>query len=569
MENPKKDQQAQPVDALRLREFNRILDTYRAGRAATQERVIASENWWKLRNGAEDDQGGDAFRSRSAWLHNVIVSKHADGMEAFPQPVILPREPQDREEARRLSDIIPCILERNHFEDVYSSVLWQKLKTGTGVFKVAWDPCRSGGTGDIAVEGVSLLNLFWEPGVSDVQNSRYLFHLELCDRDLLQDRYPEADLKSAGSGQLLSKFLYDDAVDTSGKCAVVEVYYHVGGLLQYCKYVDETLLFASENDPLYAAFGWYDHGKYPYVFDPLYPIEGSPCGYGYVDLCKNPQTQIDLLNTAFLENAMVGAKPRYFTRADANFNRQQFLDTTQPLVDVVGNLDEKSLRRIDYQPLDGVYMHVLDSSIRELRETSGNTETSTGNIASGVTAAAAIAALQEASGKTSRDATRSAYRAYGRVVELCIDLMRQFYLTPRRFRVSGRASQPEFVLYSNAGLQPQDQGEEFGVNLGYRSPLFDVRVRAQRQNAYTTLSQNELALQLFREGFFHPDLARQAAGCLELMEFEGKDRLQAYLAAQQDSPAPEPLPQRPGTLPPIPETETQRGERLHQMAVSP
>ena len=568
MEQTKEQTPRKPVDALRLREFNRVLDRYRSGRAATQERVIASENWWKLRNGGPQEEVG-TFRSRSAWLHNVIVSKHADGMEAFPQPVILPREPQDRAEAEKLSDIIPCVLERCHFEDVYSTVLWQKLKTGTGVFKVAWDPTKNGGLGDIAVEGVSLLNLYWEPGVSDIQQSRYLFHLELCDRDLLQERYPDADLGSKTGSLGFSRFLYDDTVDTSGKCAVVEVYYHEKGLLQYCKYVDETLLFASENDPLYAAFGWYDHGQYPYVFDPLYPIEGSPCGYGYVDLCRSPQTQIDLLNNAFLENAMVGARPRYFTRADANFNRQQLLDTSQPLVDVVGNLDEKSLRRIDYQPLDGVYMHVLESSIRELRETSGNTETSTGNIASGVTAAAAIAALQEASGKTSRDATRSAYRAYGRVVELCIDLMRQFYLTPRRFRVKGQGSEPDFVLYSNAGLRPQDQGEAFGVPLGYRSPLFDVRVRAQRQNAYTTMSQNELALQLFREGFFHPELADQAAGCLELMDFEGKDRLQAYLKARQAAPMPEPLPRASGDGLLPGESQIDRGKHLAQMAVVP
>ena len=563
-----------PVDSLRVREFNRILDRYRAGRATTQARIIASENWWKLRNSAGESDTArssvNGFVSRSAWLHNVIVSKHADGMEAYPQPMILPREPSDTDEAQMLSSIIPCILEQNHFEQVYSAALWQKLKTGTGVYKVVWDSQKLGGMGDIAVEGVNLLNLFWEPGITDIQSSRYLFHIELTDYDLLCEEYPDLDLQAQGRNMVVSKFMYDDTVDTSDKVAVVEVYYHVGKRLQYCKYVGETVLYASENDPLYADWGWYDHGQYPYVFDPLYPIEGSPCGYGYVDLCKNPQTQIDLLNTAFLENAMVGAKPRYFTRSDASFNRRQFLDTTQPLVDVTGNLDEKSLRRIDYQPLDGVYMNVLESSIRELRETSGNTETSTGNYANGVTAASAIAALQEASGKTSRDATRSAYRAFGRIVEMCIELMRQFYDAPRRFRITGTMGENEFVSYSNAHLVPHYQGEDFGIDLGYRSPVFDIKVKAHKENAYTTMSQNELAMELFRQGFFNPQLTEQALSCLELMEFEGKDRLVQRLTQQSATPPAPPVPRGGrvhiggGEDAPI-----ARGHRMAQQAVMP
>ena len=46
----------------------------------------------------------------SGWLHNVIVSKHADAIEAYPEPNILPREESDRAEAKVLSAIIPCVL---------------------------------------------------------------------------------------------------------------------------------------------------------------------------------------------------------------------------------------------------------------------------------------------------------------------------------------------------------------------------------------------------------------------------------------------------------------------------
>lgn len=534
--------QVQGIGPEQIKKFTQVLEKYKAGKAQTEARILASENWWKLRNSTEEQKttniGKDGgFKSVSGWLHNVIVSKHADAMEAYPEPNILPREQDDRAEARILSAIIPCIMEQNHFEQTYSDVAWQKCKTGTGVYKVVWDTGKLNGLGDIAIERVNLLNIYWEPGVTDIQRSRYFFHTELWDKDVLEQMYPDK-LKDKLMGQafMSTKFLYDDHVDTENKATVIEVYYHkhVGGkrTLQYCKYVNDIVLFATENEPDMAMRGLYDHGRYPYEFDALFPIEGSPCGYGYVDLCRNPQTEIDLLKTSFVKNAMVGATPRYFRRQDGGVNTEQFLDLSNPLVDVNGNLGEDALRRIEFAPLDGIYVNVLDRTIQELRETSGNTETSTGNIASGVTAASAIAALQEASGKGSRDSTASAYRAYGAIVDLCIELIRQFYDLPRQFRIVGNYGAEQFISYSNKGIQPVHQGNDFGVDMGYRLPVFDIKVSAQKRNVYTKVTQNELALQFFKMGFFNPQLTDQALMCLDMMEFDGKDGIMQKVAQQ-------------------------------------
>ena len=538
MEQEKMQAQEAAIGAEQLKELTAILEKYKAGKSQTEKRILSSEQWWKLRNSTEEQKatniGSDGgFKSVSGWLHNVIVSKHADAVEAYPEPNILPREESDRAEAKVLSSIIPCVLEHNKFEATYSDVMWQKLKTGTGAYKVVWDSSKLGGLGDIGIERVNLLNIYWEPGVTDIQRSRYLFHTELCDKDILEQTYPELKDKLKGQTFVSTKFLYDETVDTENKFTLIEVYYHkqINGkqTVQYIKYVNDIVLYATENAEM-AETGLYDHGKYPYVFDPLFPIEGSPCGYGYVDICRNPQTEIDLLKTSFVKNAMVGATPRYFKRQDGGVNEEEFLDLSKPLVNVNGNLGEDSLRQIEFRPLDSIYVNVLDRTIQELRETSGNTETSTGNISSGVTAASAIAALQEASGKGSRDSTQAAYRAYGEIVELCIELIRQFYDMPRQFRIVGQYGMEQFISYSNAGLQPQYQGTDFGTDMGYRLPVFDIKISAQKKNVYTKVTQNELALQFFDKGFFNPQLTDQALMCLDMMEFDGKDGIMQKIA---------------------------------------
>ena len=446
-------------------------------------------------------------------------------MEAFPEPIVLPREPDDSGEANALSSILPVVLAQNRFEDVYSDAIWQKLKTGTGVYKVTWDADKLGGLGDVAIHAVDLLNLFWEPGVKDIQDSRYLFHTALRDNDLLAERWPQLRGALKANAFAPSRFLYDDAVPTDGKSTVIDCYYkkweNGRQVLHYVQYVGDTLLYSSENEgaPLY------EHGRYPFVFDALFPVEGSPCGYGFVDLCKNAQTAIDLMDSAFIRNTMVGAMPRYFKRQDAGVNEEELLDLSRPLVAVDGNLGDDALKIIDFRPLSGNYIEYQRERIRELRETSGNTETATGNIAQGVTAASAIAALQEASGKGSRDSTKTSYRAYGEVVELVIELIRQFYTLPRRFRILGRSGEQEFISYSNAALRPRSQGTLAGVELGQRAPQFDIEVKARKSSGYSQLSQNELALQFFNLGFFDPRQAEQTLLCLEMMDFEGRDEL--------------------------------------------
>ena len=96
----------------RILEAAKTLKKYKAGKARLEARLIADEQWWK--GHAWDtmrEQGNPAAAKRSTkWLVNVIMGKHSDMMDAYPEPVILPREQGDEEEARRLTSILPVVL---------------------------------------------------------------------------------------------------------------------------------------------------------------------------------------------------------------------------------------------------------------------------------------------------------------------------------------------------------------------------------------------------------------------------------------------------------------------------
>lgn len=554
------------IGAEELRRANGILKKYKEGKTRLEQRIIDNEQFWKLRHWEQmekEGQGGNSGdpQPASGWLVNCILSKHADAMDCYPAPTVLPREPDDRQEAQRLSRILPVVLKKNQFKRTYSSAWWYKLKSGCAVYGVFWDGTKLGELGDISVKRMDLLNLFWEPGVTDIQDSAHFFSTELVDNDKLLAEYPQLEGKLGRGNFTLSRYLYDDTVDTSNKSLVVDWYYHTNmegrKVLQYCKYVGETVLYATENDtvqptetqlmgadengrpvmgqvpcgPSMAQRGWYDHGKYPFVFDVLFPEEGTPCGYGYIDLCKSPQKQIDLMNQAILKNTLANATPRFFIRSDGAVNENEYADWTRPFVHTNGNLGSDSIAPIRAGSLDSVYVAILNNKIGEMKETAGNRDVANGGTASGVTAGTAIAALQESSGKLSRNMIDDGYEAFADVVTLCIELIRQFYELPRQFRLLGAMGTEEFVSYDHSGLQPRVMDD--GVTVSYRVPEFDLEIGAERESPYRTAEANQLALQLFQMGFFRDDLADQALRCLELMEFKNKDQLARVISGGQ------------------------------------
>ena len=508
-----------------IRAAAEILKQYRQGKANLEKRIIENDQWFKMRHWQQfrkNAREGDP-EPASAWLFNSLANKHADAMDNYPEPNVLPREESDRNTAQALSAILPVVLERSRFEQVYSDVWWKKLKSGTGVYGVFWNTRLENGLGEIDIRPVDLLNLFWEPGIRDLQDSRNLFTVELVDNEVLEEEYPQLAGTLHSASLDVGRYLYDDSIDTSEKSAVVDWYYKRGGVLHYCKFVNETVLFASENDPVLRETGWYEHGQYPFVMDVLFPDEGTPAGFGYVDVMKDCQMYIDKLNQALMRHALMASRKRYFIRDNGSVNEKEFADWNRDFIHVAGSgLGQDSIREVDVGNLDSTIPTMLSQKIEELKETSGNRDFSQGSPSGGVTAASAIAALQEAGNKLSRDMIKGSYFAFVQVNYLCIELIRQFYTEPRCFRITGDEGET-FQHIDNRGLRPQPQGNAFGMDLGSRLPVFDIRVTSQKSSPFHKAAQNELAKELFTMGFFRPDMGEQALAVLEMMDFEGKE----------------------------------------------
>lgn len=512
-----------------------ILTRYKQGKNNLEKRIQEDEYWYKLRHWEVIRKGkpDGSPEPSSAWLFNAVLNKHADAMDNYPEPVVLPREQSDEQSAKMLSSVLPVLMENGDFEKTYSDNWWGKLKHGTAAYGIFWNNSLENGLGDVDVRKIDMLKLFWEPGVTDIQDSRNLFIVDLVDEEVLDAEYPEYKGKLKGNTIDVAQYLFDDHVDNSNKAVVVDWYYKVKAVdgrtvLHYCKFVGETLLYASENDPATRETGWYEHGEYPIVMDVLFPEEGTPIGFGYVAICKDPQLYIDKLSANILESSLIGSKPRYFVSSSTNINEQDLLDISRAIVPVEGEISDMRIKQIKLDAPDGIYYNVLQGKIEEMKDTAANRDVNSGGSGSGVTAAAAIAALQEAGNKASRDMIAASYRCYTQICAQMIELMRQFYTEARSFRITGQGGDYSFVQMSNAGLADQVSVGPMGQEM-YRRPVFDLKIKAQKKNPFSRMEQNERAKELYAAGFFSPDRAQEAMGALDMMDFEGIDKVKEYV----------------------------------------
>lgn len=525
-----------PVGTEQVRKAYLDYKKYHSGLQPFIDRVVNAEEWWKNNHWERFEKKRDAsmeVKPTSAWLFNSIINKHADYMDNYPCPAILSREKSDEKTAEQLSDVVPVILEQNGFAKSYNECSWDKTKVGTAVYAVLWNQSKENGLGDVEISQVDILNITWEPGIDDIQDSRNIFITKVQDVDLLESTYPFLKGEIKGGNVEKLEYIYRDKMDTANKIVVYDWYYkkHISqkngtmkAVMHYCKFVEDHVIYASENDPKYAARGFYDHGKYPFVFDTMFPEKGSPAGFGYLDVMVNPQEYIDRLDQVILKNALMN-KPRYFVSTGAGINPAEFTDLSKDLVQCTGRVDDETIKQIQPPQISDIVFNQRDAKVNELKETSGNRDFSQGSTTSGVTAASAIAALQEAGSKLSRDMIKGTYTAFEEVVSLTIELIRQFYDLPRCYRITKPNGTAEYVEFTNKGLVQQETPMMTGKELSVRRPAFDIKVSAQKASPYSRIAQNELAKELYGMGLFNPQLADQALAVVKMMDFDHRNEV--------------------------------------------
>ncbi len=527
--------QSQPTKREPNAEVARILKALRLYREAKQEldqSILTNEEWFRAQhwNQIKGNQPAIGHEPTTPFILNGVWNKHADAMDSYPEPLFFEREESDRPEAEKLSKIIPLVLEKNDFERVYSDVCWQKIKQGTGIYYVGWDSTKEGGLGDIIIKKVDILHFYAQPHLDDIQKSPFLFVLSLADISELKRRYPSKAFDPITPGLSLSSYFGSySKEELEGKCCLVDCYEKCRNkdgkeVVHLTKLAGDTILYSTKKDAALKDVGLYAHGLYPFVLDPYIPNEGSPFGLGLIEIARPTQAYIDRLDYLIERNCLVSARQRWLVKRSSGIRPDDVRDLSKDFIECDSTVDESAVRPLQAASLPAHILEHRQNKINELKEVIGNRDISQGGITQNVTAYKAISVLQEASNKLSRDTQKSSYRAFRDIVNLCMELIREFYDEARSFRIAGPDGKVEYASISNANLKEKEE-TTLGGEIVYRKAIFDIKVVPQKRTAFTSDRHNELIEKLYEEGAFTPEKAEGTIVALNAMMLENKDSI--------------------------------------------
>ncbi len=484
-------------------------DRYVGYKAPIDDKIIADNRWFydQMKFSAAEDE----IRPSTAFVFNAVANKHADAMDNFPEVSVLARTQKDEEEAKALSEIVPLQLEISGFKNVYCRNWWSKLKNGAAVYGVFFDNCSNNGIGDIKITRVDLLDIFWEPYITDIQKSEFIFAVDFISTEVLKRMYPSKRIVPYGEESKVRKKLYrrwgDEQYD---KSLVVDCYYKNEDGVHLMKFCGDVLLDSTEDRGMTTL---YAHGKYPFVFDVMYPGEDTIVGLSVIDVMKNPQEYINKLDTIISKNAFMSGKVRFMVKDNGGINEYELTDLASDIIHVAGSVDESNIRQLQAAPLDGFIVNHRQNKIAEIKEVAGNRDFQQGGTSGGVTAATAISTLQQAGEKLSRDMIFQSYECYREIVYMCIELIREFFTEPHFYRADGQDGTYRYISYVSDGKKCE----------------FDIEVGVQKSNPNSREQQNALARELYAMGVFDAENVEKSRILVELMQFDGKEKVMDYL----------------------------------------
>lgn len=522
---------------------------YRTAREAYDMKIIENENWFRQQYWQYLIDKTDGNEPTSGTLLNAILNKHADLMDNQPAPVFLAREKNDEEEAERLTKVVPVIMQNANWDDVYDKYCMYKIKQGIGCLSVTWDDTLENGLGDIVINYLDILRIYWEPNCTNLQDSRYVFVTSLIDTDILKEQYPDKLTESAetyGGQDAVQIKTYEgqDQTILANKTLVIDCYERTTAedgrqIVHLTKIANDVVLESSITNTDTAQTGIYAHGRYPFIIDQYISLEGTLEGMGLIDMNKNNQGYVDKLDTLSLNNSIVASKQRWLTKEDGGVNPDDIIDLSKDVIVSSTTVDDSAIRPFQANPLPDIVTKIRENKIQEMKELSGNRDFNQGGTTGGVTAFGAIAALQEAGNKTTRDLVKSNYRTFKKLVTLVVELIREFYSEDRQFRIIGDDGKPQYITFNNQNMinQITNMDEAYLLDAEgnqipnpewepeYRKPVYDIEIIPQKENPFNTISHNQMMLDLFERGVFNPEAAIPATLLLENMIFDGKEKL--------------------------------------------
>lgn len=514
-------------------EYRRALEGY-------HQRI---EDYRRLHRAAlADDQrrkSGDDLLTSGTWMHSTCENIKADIVDNYPEAVVYPQQPDDRELADMLGTAVRYVLDRREYEDTFMRKLDDEIQCGTSVLEVFWNTGLCSGQGDVDIRHLDIRSFYWDPNVTDIQHGRSVIKELVRPLEWFALHYPDAytrlrtdrewtrqvqgKLRDGVDGDrfaIESQLMIGRANrDPKAGVLMLEYWYKTPGdglpQVHCAKIAGGCVLYDSRED---FPQGVYDDGDYPFLMTPYFPDPMQAHGHGVVEVFRQTARYIDKLERLQLRNIVESARQRKLVREGSGIDMNRLRDMEEDIIPV-SNPDSCVLPLPSAQPLSSAAYTLYASKISLLKDESGQNQFNRGEGGKGVTAASAIIALQEAGNKRMRMAVKRQYAAHRLLIRMVIRRILQFY-----------DGQRVYLLRGNRALTTGDTALTFDpakylAGKDKQNFDFDIDIEAQIATPANKVYHNETVFQMFSIALQYGEQPELLEAMMSMLDMPRKDEL--------------------------------------------
>lgn len=483
-------------------------------RAREARKILLLQDPYQDPPGCPPEQKTVQLQTLKSTFNNCV----ADQMDNVMEAVMTAERPELQEVTDDINDIVRFVYDCNDYQAMHRMRIQDYLCTGTAVTQIMWDDSAMGGTGDVSLVRVPIESFLWDPAEADIQNARAIFKVTWHPLSWFRCHYKNGKYVQADEhtdiavGQnenqeehaadeekaMLVEYWYREYSEARDKYTINVAYIAGGALLE--KYEDV-----------------YAHGMYPFVLDVFTEIEGLPVGEGLVMELAPMMRYVNRYAHYIDVNARMSAKTRMLTRKTAGLNLDALEDWNSNIIegDAIG---EDAVRFMQPPALSALVTNMMFQMQTDIKQDSGQNQFARGETAGGVTAASAIASLQEAGGKQTRMRTETLKRGFRRITEQVLWLISEFYDEERVALITGKTGIQRTVDMSPSRIMGRKKGNAIP------RPPYVVRIEVQRLNPAVVSTQNQLFIDAYKMSAESGNVFPLSA-LFRMLNIDGKDKL--------------------------------------------
>lgn len=435
--------------------------------------------------------------------------------ESRPEVLVLPRQEESSNLAEILNQVNRHVWHRNKMQFKLTELVRSGLKFGTSIIKTIWNPTYYGDEGEIVINIVHPMNFYNDPRAYEIKDMEYCFTKVPRSLEYIARRWPEKGQAVVDSA---------DWEDTENIATTIESAEQISSVTEYW-FKDEKgqvcVMYYSGNIVLSVIGGEYDksnkpvykHNKFPFTKFVDYSGDKSFWGFGEIEIVYVLQQLINSFEAQIIDNTRLMGNAQWIVDKMTSGLKEE---DSWILDDKPGGIiytQGGGVNRLPGVPIPSHIPQHMDRLILIMEQILGIHDVVQGRRPTGVRAASAIIALQEAANVRIRQKTRNLEGTLQEVAEQVNSLALEFYDNPRTLRLTNRS---EFITldvrealmgYAKQqspqefdDLAPVTPGRKRAVAQAMRFPAFDVEVSIGPSVPYSQALVYEQAKEFYQLG---------------------------------------------------------------------